>query len=241
MRLRETPRDWVIDSQGLVKSAALARLAPGPRFGYDPASIREPLASAALDVRARISRQLHAVDRIRMLFSAIFGYRLEGPPDYGVSVEPARPTWAPTGPFVVGLHASSRNDKCWPAQRWRQLAAGLEREGLPIVLPAGSAAEREAATQLAASLPGAIVAPPMSLPEAASLLAGASGVVGVDTGLAHLAVAVGTPTVGVYVATDPGLTGLLGQSAVANLGKPGAAPTAEAVFGALAPRLRRAS
>ena len=69
----------------------------------------------------------------------------------------------------------------------------------------------------------------MDLPEAAALLAQASAVVGVDTGLTHLAVALGVPTVGLYVATEPGLTGLHGGERAVNLGAPGKVPTVAAV------------
>jgi heptosyltransferase-1 len=76
----------------------------------------------------------------------------------------------------------------------------------------------------------------MTLPEAAALLARASAVVGVDTGLTHLAVALGCPTIGLYVATEPGLTGLHGGPRAVNLGGPGAPPAppdvARVLFGA---------
>jgi len=57
-------------------------------------------------------------------------------------------------------------------------------------------------------------------------------VAGVDTGLTHLAVALGRPTVGIYCATRPELTGLYGNEGV-SLGGPGRAPTVEAVAAAL--------
>jgi heptosyltransferase-1 len=69
----------------------------------------------------------------------------------------------------------------------------------------------------------------MSLMQAAALLGHASAVVGVDTGLTHLAVALGTPTVGLYVATRPGLTGLHGARDAVNLGGPGKAPSVDEV------------
>jgi heptosyltransferase-1 len=73
----------------------------------------------------------------------------------------------------------------------------------------------------------------MTLVEAAALLAGAQCVAGVDTGLTHLAVALGRPTAGLYRATDPALTGLLGAGHAVNLGGPGRAPTAAEVAAAL--------
>src|SRR5512140_2594244 len=55
--------DEIVDSQGLLRSALIARAAHGRRHGYDVRSIREPLASAFYDVRHRVSRELHAVER----------------------------------------------------------------------------------------------------------------------------------------------------------------------------------
>ena len=57
----------IVDSQGLLRSGVIARLAHGRRHGYDAASIREPLASPFYDVRHRVSRELHAVERNRIL------------------------------------------------------------------------------------------------------------------------------------------------------------------------------
>ena len=84
---------------------------------------------------------------------------------------------------------------------------------------------------------GAVAAPPLSITELASLLAGSRAAVGVDTGLSHLAVALGTPTVALYVATDPGLTGVLGRAYFRNLGGRAQMPTPDAVLEALQPAL----
>jgi heptosyltransferase-1 len=73
----------------------------------------------------------------------------------------------------------------------------------------------------------------MSLVGAAALLAHAAGVVGVDTGLTHLAVALDVPTVGIYCATDPALTGLHGGAHAVNVGGPGESPAVEAVVAAI--------
>ena len=58
----------------------------------------------------------------------------------------------------------------------------------------------------------------------ARLIAGAAAVAGVDTGLTHLAGALGVPTVGIYCATSPAATGLYGCARAVNLGAPGAPP-----------------
>ena len=83
-----------------------------------------------------------------------------------------------------------------------------------------------APARLAAAIPGAVAAPAASLGEMAALLAHSWLVAGVDTGLTHLAVALGRPTVGIYCATRPELTGLHGGRSV-NAGGPGAPPTVE--------------
>jgi heptosyltransferase-1 len=86
------------------------------------------------------------------------------------------------------------------------------------VLPWGNVAERARSETLAAQIAGAIVAPALGLEEAAALLAGAHAVVGLDTGLTHLAAALDAPTVGIYCATDPLATGVYGCPLAMNLG-----------------------
>ena len=130
------------------------------------------------------------------------------------------------------LHAASRAAKRWPDERWIALGRELAAHGYTPVFPGGSSEEREAAARLAAAVGGsAIAAPAMGLAEAAALIGHAAGAVGVDTGLTHLAVALGVPTVGIYCATSPGLTGLHGDNAV-NLGGPGAPPDVASVLAA---------
>jgi heptosyltransferase-1 len=63
-------------------------------------------------------------------------------------------------------------------------------------------------------------------------MSGARIVVGVDTGLTHLAVALGRPTIGLYRATDPAATGLYGSSRALNLGGIGIVPSSDEVASA---------
>ena len=70
--------DDVVDTQGLLRSALIARAARGRRHGYDSSSIREPLASVFYDVRYRVSRDLHAVERNRLLSGLALGYSPQG-------------------------------------------------------------------------------------------------------------------------------------------------------------------
>lgn len=225
--------DLVLDTQGLVKSALLARWANGPLAGYDANSIREPLAARFYARRYAVSRAMHAVDRNRALAGAALGYVPEGPPDYGLVAPVQSFDWCPSDPYVVLLTATSRDDKLWPEAHWLDLGAALHARGLKVILPAGNPVERARAARLAAALPNAVAAPPLGLPALATVLAGAQAVVGVDTGLTHLAVALDVPTVALYTATDPGLTGVLGRGRWANLGGKGQIPTVDAVLQAL--------
>ena len=94
--------------------------------------------------------------------------------------------------------------------------------------------------RIAGNLRAAVVPPALGLEELAGLLAGARTVIGVDTGLTHLAAALGVPTVGIYNATDPAATGIYGCTRAVNLGGIGRAPTAQQVIAAVA-RLRAMS
>src|SRR5450756_474124 len=149
LRAIRAPRyDEIVDSQGLLRTAVIARLARGRRHGYDTANIREPLAALFYDVRHSVSRDLHAVERNRILSGLALGYAPQGAPDFG-----------------------------------------LDR---------------------------------------------ARFVVGVDTGLLHLAAALGVPLVAIFAGSKPGLTGPVGSGPIAVLGAQGTPPTVAAIADAVA-------
>jgi heptosyltransferase-1 len=231
--MRSRSWDFVVDSQGLLKSALVARFARAPAFGFDAKSARERVAARFYDVKVRVPRDLHAVERNRRLVGEVFGYAPRGAARYGLLRPDAPPDWAPAQRYVVMLHAASRPAKRWPGERWVELARLLGEQGYAAVFPGGSEAERADARRLAVQVPGAIAAPAMTLVEAAALLGHASGVVGVDTGLTHLAVALDIPTVGIYCATRPELTGLHGAERATNVGAPGETPSVAAVAAAI--------
>jgi heptosyltransferase I len=114
----------------------------------------------------------------------------------------------PAGPYALAFHATSRADKQWPEEHWRALVTHFARAGFVTLLPWGNAEEEARSRRLAESAEGAVVPPRQSLPELATLARGAEIVVGVDTGLTHLAAALGTATVAIFTATDPRLAGV---------------------------------
>ncbi|MCL4680694.1 MAG: lipopolysaccharide heptosyltransferase I [Rhodocyclaceae bacterium] len=222
--------DLVLDTQGLVKSALLARQAWGKRAGYAVEAAREPLAARFYDATYVIPKNLHAVERNRWLAAAALGYAPDLPLDYGIAAAPLVAPWLPAVPYCVLLTASSRADKLWPEADWLQLAAALNARGLACVLPGGSAEERARAARLAGGMAQAVAAPPMGIAELAQLLAGARLVVGVDTGLSHIAAALGRLTFCLFAGSRPELTGVYAGDTAINIGSAGAPPTAEQVI-----------
>ena len=226
--------DCVIDTQGLIKSALLAQAAAGTRHGYARGSAREPLAARFYDVTHVVSRDLHAVVRNRRLAALALGYALPAALDYGLAAPaPAAPTAGK--PYCVLLHATGRAEKLWPESAWERLGVELAREGYASILPWGNAAERARSERIARGLPQAVIPQAQGILDMASLLAGAQAVIGVDTGLSHLAAALGCPVVALYCGTPPRLygvyTGREGQ--VRNLGDTGVVPEPAEVLAAL--------
>jgi len=230
--VRQVRYDAIIDTQGLLKSAVLARAAEGSRYGLDWHSSREPLC-LFYDRVFRVPWTAHAVERNRRLCGLALGYEASGPPDYGIRAEPSRAAWLPARPFVVLLHATSHPSKLWPEAHWLELGAWLANQGYGAVLPWGDPAERQRAVRLAERLPDAVVPERLGLDQLAAVMTASAGVVGVDTGLTHLAAALAVPVVGIYGATDPAATGVYAAGRALNLGSIGRLPSVEEVVNAL--------
>ena len=110
-QLQERVYDYVIDTQGLLKSSLIARNARGLRCGYDWDSAREPLASFSYQRKFNVAKNLHAVERNRQLVAKALGYEANGEPRYGLHAPRSSPDKAFQAPYVVFLHATSRADK----------------------------------------------------------------------------------------------------------------------------------
>lgn len=226
--LREDFYDVVLDTQGLIKSALIARQAElaegGSRLGYAAEAAREPLAAKFYDDGIVIPKNAHAVERNRWLAAAALGYAQAEGLDYGIAAAPLEASWLPKRHYAVLFTGTSRADKLWPEDRWLVLMRAL---AMPLILPSGSAEERARAERLAAQVSDAVVAPALSVAELAQLLAGARLVIGLDTGLTHLAAALRRPTLAIFCGSDPTLTGVIGADPhlAINLGQRGAAPS----------------
>lgn len=233
-RLRAARYDLALDLQGLMKSLVVARWTGAPIAGFSRGSAREPLAALGYARAYDVDPAIHAIERLRRLAAQALSIRAEGLPVFGL--RPVAPSPLPElagARYAVFLHATSRAEKQWPDARWVELGVSLSSQDVRMVLPWGSSGEQLRAQQLAAAIPGARVAPAMTLAQCASLLSGAWGVVGVDTGLTHLSAALEVPTVALFAATPAWRFGPYWTDRARSLGNDGVWPDAAAVESAL--------
>ncbi len=210
--LQQEEFDAVIDAQGLIKSAWMVRWFDCERHGYDKASIKEPLAARVYTQSYSIPRRLPAIERNRRLFASAFAYSFEeNSLDFGLHVgEPENLAQKLPEHYVVFLHGSNWESKLWPLDYWRQLAKELSEKGMPCLIAWGDHKEKDRAEAIAEGT-AAVVLDRQPLGHLAYLLQRATAVVGCDTGLSHLAAALGTETIALYGSTDASLTGLIGN------------------------------
>src|SRR4051812_32839877 len=227
----EQSHETVIDAQGLLRSALITRFARGRRHGYDRESVREGLASRFYDDCHRVVRSLHAITRNRMLTGQALGYTPEGAPDFGL--DRASLMSGIPGREALLLHATARSEKEWPLANWIELAKLISARGYALTLPWGHEAERRRSFQIAAAVPNATVPDLQPLDHVARLIARAAFVVGVDTGLSHVAAALGVPLAAIFVGTEPAQHGPLGTGAIEIVSSVGTTPSVAEVSAAV--------
>jgi len=211
--------DAVIDAQGLMKSALIASWVKAPRYGMDKHSARERLATSAYHHKIAVPRDMHAVERIRLLFARALGYPLpRGRGDYGIRKNLVAGAHH-TPPGLLFFHGTARPEKLWPEANWVELAGLAAQHNFAVWLPWGTDQERERARRIAQrSGSGPVqqvqVLPRLDLRGLAAMLLEVSGAVAVDTGLGHLSAALDVPTVSLYGPTRTRLIGAYGRNQV---------------------------
>lgn len=252
--LQSVAYDLVLDTQGLFKTGLvmrLARLSPGGQriglanatagSGYEPISRVFHTRSIAVGLHA------HAVQRARLVAAGALGYRVGEPAeeavDFCLDAPPVSATagaWLPTTPYAVFFHGTARAAKQWPATHWIAVGKVLAQSGMPILLPWGSTAEEAAARHLAQNIAGAVVLPRLSMMDAVLLAQRAALVVGLDSGLTHIAAAYGRRTVELYCDSPRWKTEGNWSPAIINLGDAGTPPSVSEVCSAIASLLKTA-
>lgn len=240
-RLRAETYDIVFDTQGLLKTGVvmrMARLAPGGKrvglangtegSGYEGASRIFHTMSVPVGVRT------HAVMRGRLVAAAALGYTVDQPADFSLRApDMPQPAWLPSIPYAAFFHATARPSKQWMPERWVQIARLLAERGMPVLLPWGSEAEKQAAQQLAAHMPNAHVLPKLPMMEAVLLAQRATLAIGVDTGLTHIAAAYKRPTIELYCDSPRWKTEGNWSPNIINLGDLGTPPSVDDVANAV--------
>lgn len=211
--LRNKRYDVIIDAQGLVKSACIARFLGAPVHGYDRNSIKEAWASVAYHHQHSVPWTMHAVDRVRVLFSKALGYSIpETTPQHHIEVTRFDATLSFPKPSLVFIHGTTWASKHWPEGYWHALTKLAIAKGFDVQVPIGiSRSERECAESIKKVCPGVTVLPELSIDQMAAVINQAKGVVSVDTGFGHLAAALDVPTVSLYGPTDPRQVGTVGR------------------------------
>ena len=208
--LREQEYDLVIDAQGLLKSAFIAKMANTKIIhGYDKNSARESIASLFYQQRHYVNKDQHAVARTRQLLSQTFSYPLAPTLNFGINqnfthIDKNLRKLI----FIIG---TSWTTKLWSTEHWQTLTARAISEGFEVEVMWGSPAEQLIADNILKACPKATRPQQrLSITTIAEKLVAAAAVIGLDTGFSHLAGALETPTIALYGATSPVKVGLIG-------------------------------
>ncbi len=236
--LQSETYDLILDTQGLLKTGVIMGLAHGGAkvglangtagSGYEAISRIFHTLSVPVDVHT------HAVLRGRLVAARALGYTdslAQFPAEFGLTAPAINAAWLPTENYTVFFHGTAGASKKWPAHDWISLGRHLADQ--TILLAWGNSSELLEAEQLAAHLPNARVLPRLSMPEAILLAQRASLVIGVDTGLTHIAAAFCRPTVEMYIASPLWKTAGNWSDKIINLGDQGAAPSVAEVIAAV--------
>ncbi len=205
--LRHTHFDAVLDLQGLTKSAVMASLSGSPVYGMDVRHLREKFARVLLRPVTFRADERHVVQQYRRVAAAPFG-------DNGKAIAYNSPQatldnamlqtgeallehWEISGKRIVWLHMGGGwASKQLPLKTWLQLAEQLADEGIVPILGWGNEVEKAVADKVEMEVSGALLPERrLSMDALCGVLARAIAVVGPDTGVVHLAAALGTPTV----------------------------------------------
>ncbi len=229
--LQSEAYDAVIDLQGLTKSALIARLSRLSPHGKRYALANQTEGSAyeaptrwVADVAIAMETHIHAVQRSRELAARALGYGLSVVPKFGLKM-PEASVFIDSDAMlnianilrartVVLVHGTSRADKEWPVEHWVALGQNLAKAGYVVALAHGNAAEQARSQAIASGLNRAevLLLPLLGLDALTQVLAASAGVIGVDSGVSHIAVALDLPHVQIYNFDTAWRTGPVGSN-----------------------------
>jgi heptosyltransferase-1 len=208
--------DLIIDAQGLLKSAFIGSQTKGEYHGYAYNSVREPFASFFYHKKHKISKKQHAINKIRQLFASVLDYKIDINtfPNYGINNLNICKLLAKQKSLVF-LHGTTWQTKHWLDENWIELAKIAIKNNYKIRLPYGNDIEYARAKKISIiDKQNISIIPKTNLAGIANELSKATLVIGVDTGLAHLAAALNVPSIILYSSTESGLTGTFGKNQI---------------------------
>jgi heptosyltransferase-1 len=201
--LRDVRYHAVIDLQGLLKSAVLARAARGETtIGFPRAHLKEPLARVWYSRTPDPGGVAHVIQKNLALLEplGVRQPRVEFPLDVPAT-RASEQVAARSGArgFALINPGAAWPNKRWPADRFGALAARVrERHGLGSVVLWGPGEESLAQSVVAASQGSAELAPQTTITDLFALARDAKLLVSGDTGPLHIGAAVGTPIVALF-------------------------------------------
>ena len=212
-RLRASAFDIALDFQGLLKSASIARLSGARRvFGFSRAGLREPASRVLLSQSVPTTRHTHVIRKNLGLVSGALGIPVpedERDLEFPVTINSAheieaeRAASQPRSNYVILNPGGGWPTKLWSAERFGRLADELwSHYDLHSLITYGPGEAELAETVLRSSRAGKARAISLSLKGFYALAKGAQVYVGGDTGPTHLAIAAGTPVVGLFGPTE---------------------------------------
>ena len=241
--------DWVIDSQGLIKSAIVASLAGRSKnttiTGLANAteySGYEPLARFFYTESVHVPKRCHAIDRSRYLISSSLNIPLinrNSPVKFYTNSFMTHLTSATEllyefkKPYVLCFHATARMAKKWSIDDWILVGRHLLEKGLIPIYPWGNQVEKITSYAIVDQLTGGIVPKGYSVKEYFEIISQATLTIGIDTGLTHLAAVLNRPTIEIYCDSPLWKTEGFWFKKIINLGGLSHPPSAQSVIQAI--------
>lgn len=216
--LKSKQYDYIIDTQGLIKSAVISRfLFTGKFYGLDIKSAREWPASLFYDYKYFVEQNNIAVIRLRGLIKEIFKIKQLDNLDFKIIA--VDNFMANYGNYIMYLHGTSKDNKKWAYNNWLNLTYWIiKNTDYNVVLTYSNDQELAFVTRLADEVNNSrlIVVNKLPFAQLAVIIKSAKLIIGVDTGFTHLANLLNKPLLAIFLATNPNYVGII-ENQIAHL------------------------
>ena len=218
--------DYVIDLQGLIRTAIICRTRNS--FGFNKSSIKESFASYFYKNTIGVEKKIHAINRNRLLVAKSMNYEID---QNNISFSYNFKKDQTDANSIVFITGTSDFKKKWPLEYWIKLASLFGQNNYTIFLPWGSVKEYEECLAIYDQTTNCEILEKMNIDQLAKKIASTRFAIGVDTGLTHLASSLDIPTIGIYTFSNSSLTGVKSTKTPAfNMGSLNNIPLPEDIF-----------